>query len=108
MAISIKKVGVIGAGQMGNGIAHVTALAGYDVLLHDISDDQIKSALATINGNLARQVARKAITDDVAKKALARIKSASKIEDLADCGLVIESASEKEDVKRRLFHDLCA
>ena len=108
MDSSINKVGVIGAGQMGSGIAQVAAQAGFEVLLNDVSTDQIKSALATINGNLARQVARNTIADDSAKKALARIKPAEKLEDLADCDLVIESASEKEDLKRRIFHDLCA
>ena len=60
----IKKVGVIGAGQMGSGIAHVCSLAGYDVKLHDVSADRIKQALATINGNMARQVSKKIITEE--------------------------------------------
>lgn len=106
--MSIKTVGVIGSGQMGNGIAHVAAVAGYDVLLNDISEDRIKSALATINGNLARLAAKKAITDETHKASLARIKPAVSIDALADCDLVIESASEKEEVKRKIFHDLCA
>jgi len=63
MAVTVKKVGVIGSGQMGNGIAHVAALAGFDVVLSDISADRVKSALATINGNLSRQVAKKTITE---------------------------------------------
>ena len=58
MAVMIKKVGVIGSGQMGNGIAHVAALAGLDVVLYDVSADRLKSAMATINGNLSRQVSR--------------------------------------------------
>jgi 3-hydroxybutyryl-CoA dehydrogenase len=107
MAVTIKKVGVIGSGQMGNGIAHVAALAGFDVVLNDISADRIKSALATINGNLSRQVGKKVITDDVRKAALERITSSVSLDDLADCDLVIESALEKEDLKRKIFHDLC-
>jgi 3-hydroxybutyryl-CoA dehydrogenase len=106
--MNIIKVGVIGAGQMGNGIAHVAALAGYDVLLNDISEDQIKSALATIDGNLKRLVSKGALTDEARKAALAKIKPAVSIDALADCDIVIESAAEKEEVKRKIFHDLCA
>ena len=68
MAVTIKKVGVIGSGQMGNGIAHVAALAGFDVVLNDVSDERLKSAMATINGHLSRQVAKQTITEERAKK----------------------------------------
>jgi 3-hydroxybutyryl-CoA dehydrogenase len=108
MTVNIKKIGVIGSGQMGNGIAHVAALAGFDVRLNDISPDRLKSAMATINGNLSRQVARKTITEDAHKKALARITAVESLDELADCDLVIETAVEKEEVKRKIFHDLCA
>src|SRR6195256_2110347 len=108
MAVTIKKVGVIGSGQMGNGIAHVAALAGYQVVLNDLSADRLKSAMATINGNLSRQVVKKIITEDARKQALARIVATETMEGLADCDLVIESAVEKEEVKRKIFHDLCA
>ncbi|WP_456617306.1 MULTISPECIES: 3-hydroxybutyryl-CoA dehydrogenase [unclassified Bradyrhizobium] len=108
MAAVIKKVGVIGAGQMGSGIAHVAALAGFDVVLNDISADRLKSGMATINGNLARQVSKKAVSEDDKAKAIARIKLAEKLDDLADCDLVIETAVEKEEVKRKIFHELCA
>ncbi|MDN5003429.1 3-hydroxybutyryl-CoA dehydrogenase [Bradyrhizobium sp. GCM10027634] len=108
MAAVIKKVGVIGAGQMGNGIAHVAALAGFDVVLNDVSADRLKSGMATINGNLARQVSKKAVTEDDKAKAMARISLAEKLDDLADCDLVIETAVEKEEVKRKIFHELCA
>ncbi|HVV39902.1 MAG TPA: 3-hydroxybutyryl-CoA dehydrogenase [Nitrobacter sp.] len=108
MAAMIRKVGVIGSGQMGNGIAHVTALAGMNVVLTDISPDRIKSAIATISGNLSRQVSKNAITDDERKQALARIESAESLDGLADCDLVIETAVEKEETKRKIFHDLCA
>jgi len=106
--MNIRKIGVIGAGQMGNGIAHVAALAGFDVLLNDLSEDRIKSALATIDGNLKRLVAKSGLTDDARKAALNRIKPAASIDALADCDMVIESAAEKEEIKRKIFHDLCA
>jgi 3-hydroxybutyryl-CoA dehydrogenase len=108
MAAVIKKVGVIGAGQMGNGIAHVAALAGFDVVLNDISADRLKSGMATINGNLARQVSKKAVSEADKAKAMARIVAGEKLDDLADCDLVIETAVEKEEVKRKIFHELCA
>jgi 3-hydroxybutyryl-CoA dehydrogenase len=108
MAAVIKKVGVIGAGQMGNGIAHVAALAGFDVVLNDISTDRLKSGMATINGNLARQVSKKAVSEDDKATAMARIVAGEKLDDLADCDLVIETAVEKEEVKRKIFHELCA
>ncbi|HEY6699785.1 MAG TPA: 3-hydroxybutyryl-CoA dehydrogenase [Pseudolabrys sp.] len=108
MAIKIQNVGVIGAGQMGNGIAHVCALAGYSVVLNDVSPDRIKAGMATINGNMARQVGKKSISEDDRKSALARIKPAEKYDALSDCDLVIETATEKEEVKRKIFSDVCA
>jgi 3-hydroxybutyryl-CoA dehydrogenase len=108
VAVDIKNVGVIGAGQMGNGIAHVCALAGYTVMLNDLSPDRIKEAMATINGNMARQVGKKAISAEDCKAALSRIKPAEKYDALGACDLVIETATEKEDVKRKIFTDLCA
>src|SRR5690242_20581690 len=108
MAAMIRKVGVIGSGQMGNGIAHVAALAGFDVVLNDLSSDQLKSAMAIINSNLSRQVSKKIITEDARDKALARIGQTESLDGLADCDLVIETAVEKEEVKRKIFHDLCA
>jgi len=104
----IKKVGVIGSGQMGSGIAHVAAVAGFDVVLNDVSSDRLKSGMATINGNLSRQVAKKALSEDDKTKALARIKLSETLDGVADCDLVIETAIEKEEVKRKVFHDLCA
>ena len=103
----IHRVGVIGAGQMGSGIAHVCALAGFEVALNDISEERVRGGIATINGNMARQVARKAIAEGDRQAALARIKAASKLEELAQCDLVIETAVEKEDVKRKIFAALC-
>src|SRR6187551_2604919 len=93
MSPTIQKIGVIGAGQMGNGIAHVAALAGFDVMLHDISADRVNAGLATINGNLARQVSRQRISEDERKAALARIKPAETLDALGDCDLVIEAAT---------------
>src|SRR6266581_3781982 len=97
MAAMIKKVGVIGSGQMGNGIAHVAALAGFDVVLNDVSVDRLKSGMATINGNLSRQVFKKIITEDARKQALDRIVSAETMDGLADCDMVIETAVEKPE-----------
>jgi 3-hydroxybutyryl-CoA dehydrogenase len=108
MAVTVRKVGVIGSGQMGHGMAHVAALAGLDVVLSDISADRVKSALATINGHLQRQVAKGTITEDARKAALARITPVDSMDGFADCDLVIEAAVEKEEVKRKIFHDLCA
>jgi 3-hydroxybutyryl-CoA dehydrogenase len=78
------------------------------VVLNDVSDERLKSAMATINGHLSRQVAKQAITEDTRKQALARITSSETLDGLADCDLVIESAVEKEEVKRKIFHELCA
>ena len=91
---------------MGGGIAHVCALAGYDVALYDVSADRVKAGLATINGNMAKQVAKQAITEEQRKTALTHIKPADTMQALADCDLAIESATEKEDVKRKIFLEL--
>jgi 3-hydroxybutyryl-CoA dehydrogenase len=107
MQLDIRKVGVIGAGQMGNGIAHVCALSGFSVLLNDISLDRVKSSLATINGNMARQIGKHLITEEDRKAALARITPAEKLDALSDCDLVIETAAEKEDVKVKIFAEVC-
>jgi 3-hydroxybutyryl-CoA dehydrogenase len=103
MAPDIKKIGIIGAGQMGTGIAHVAALAGFDVLVNDISEDRIQAGLATINGNMARQVASGRITEDARKQALERIAAATDYDALGDCDLIIESATEQEAVKSKIF-----
>lgn len=107
MTFNIGKIGVIGAGQMGNGIAHVSALAGFSVLLNDISPDRIKAGLATINGNMARQASKKIISEDDRAAALARIRPAETLEAFADCDLVIETAAENEELKTRIFAALC-
>ena len=108
MTFNIRKVGVVGAGQMGSGIAHVCALAGMSVLLNDVSADRIKAGIATINGNMARQVSRKRITEEERQAALKRIAPAESYDAFGDCDLVIEAATEKEDVKRGIYATLCA
>jgi 3-hydroxybutyryl-CoA dehydrogenase len=107
MAHSIRKVGIIGAGQMGNGIAHVCALAGIPVVINDIAPARLKESLATINGNMARQVARKRISEDEKAGALKLISTVESYDGLTDCDLVIEAATEKEEVKRKIFTELC-
>lgn len=102
----IQKVAVIGAGQMGNGIAHVAALSGFDVLLSDVSRERVEAGLATINGNLARQSRSGRISEDERQAALARIQPALQYADLEDCDLVIESAVENEEVKRKIFTEV--
>ena len=104
---NIRKVGVIGAGQMGGGIAHVSALAGFDVRLNDAKPEAVKSAIATINGNMSRQVKRELITEEQRQAALKKISAAETLDGLSDCDLVIEAAVEKEDVKRKIFATLC-
>jgi 3-hydroxybutyryl-CoA dehydrogenase len=103
----IHRVGVIGAGQMGSGIAHVCALAGIEVTLNDISGERLAASMAAIQGNLARQVAKNTITEDARDAALARITAADRLEALAACDLVIEAATEKEDTKRKILTALC-
>ena len=107
MAQSIRKIGIIGAGQMGNGIAHVSALAGIPVVINDVAPARLKEALATINGNMTRQVARKRITEDDKQQALKRISISENYDAFSDCDLVIEAATEKEEVKRQIFAELC-
>ena len=92
---------------MGSGIAHVCALAGFDVRLNDVSADRIKAGMATINGNMARQVGKKRITEDERQGALKRIQPTEKLGALGDCDLVIEAATEKEEVKRAIFASVC-
>ena len=107
MSGKFKTVGIIGAGQMGSGIAHVSALAGYDVLLHDVSEDNIQKGIATINGNMARQVGSGKLDESARTDAVAKIAPATTMEALAGCDLVIEAATEDETVKRKIFAQLC-
>ncbi|MEQ9018853.1 MAG: 3-hydroxybutyryl-CoA dehydrogenase [Nitratireductor sp.] len=105
--MTIQTVGIIGAGQMGGGIAHVCALAGYQVLLYDLSEEKVENGIATINGHMARQVSSGKFDDKERAAALARIAGAGKLEDLAGADLVIEAATEDETIKRKIFAQLC-
>jgi len=104
--MEIQSIGVVGAGQMGNGIAHVCAVAGYDVLLTDISQEALDAALARIDRNLERQVAREKISPEDKQAAQARIRTTLQLADLGACDLIIESATERETVKTAIFEDL--
>jgi 3-hydroxybutyryl-CoA dehydrogenase len=103
----IRKVGIIGAGQMGNGIAHVISLAGYDVALNDLKKEAVERAIGTIGKNMSRQVSKGIIDDAEMTTALKRISYAPNYEAFADCDLVIEAATEEESIKRKIFIDLC-
>ena len=107
MAQSIRKVGIVGAGQMGNGIAQVCSLACVPVVIYDVSAERVKGALATINGNMMRDVSRQRLKDEDRQAALKRISTADTLDGLGDCDLVIEAATEKEEVKRKIFTELC-
>jgi 3-hydroxybutyryl-CoA dehydrogenase len=104
--MEIRSVGIVGAGQMGNGIAHVFALAGYDVLLNDISAAGLEKAVATIDRNLERQVTRGKTTAEAKAEAMARIKTTLVLAELGPCDLIIEAATEKEDIKDKIFASL--
>ncbi len=107
MSNAISTIGVIGAGQMGNGIAHVSALAGFDVYVHDVAEERVRKGLATIDGNLSRQVHSGRISEEDRRNALLRVKPAMTVDALADCDLVIEAATEDEAVKRKIFTAIC-
>ncbi|TGQ09669.1 MULTISPECIES: 3-hydroxybutyryl-CoA dehydrogenase [unclassified Mesorhizobium] len=103
----IETIGIVGAGQMGGGIAHVSALGGYKVLIHDISADRIEKGIATISGNMARQVGSGKLEEKARNEAMARISAAPAMADLAGADLVIEAATEDETVKRKIYAQLC-
>ncbi|MCC7268139.1 MAG: 3-hydroxybutyryl-CoA dehydrogenase [Caulobacteraceae bacterium] len=104
--VQIKSVGVIGAGQMGTGIAHVTALAGYEVLLHDVSRDKIDAGVGVIEKNLSRQLVRGLIDQASMDAAMARVKPAEELQQIGVTDLAIEAATENEDVKKSIFKAL--
>ncbi len=104
--MTIERVGIVGAGQMGNGIAHVFAVAGYDVLLTDVSQDALDRAVALIDRNLTRQVTRDLIADDVKSAAMKRIVTTATLTDLGHTDLIIEAATERETIKQAIFEDL--
>ena len=104
--MEINEIGVIGAGQMGNGIAHVLALAGYEVILNDIRQEALDGALASIRKNMDRQVSRGKIDAQTMDAALGRIRTSLKLRDIGPTDLVIEAATERETVKHAIFEDL--
>ena len=105
--MSIERIGVIGAGQMGTGISHVLALAGYDVMLDDINKDALGKAIGLIEKNMQRQAHKGVIQEDAIAPALKRISITQTMDDLKDCQLVIEAATEDEAIKKKIFQDLC-
>ena len=104
--MEVRKVGIVGAGQMGNGIAHVFALSGYEVVLNDISEDSLKKAIGTIDKNLERQVSRGKISAEEKAAALGRISTTLSLPDLGPLDLIIEAATEREEVKNKIFATL--
>ena len=105
--MGIERVGIIGAGQMGGGIAHVCALAGFDVILEDVNAEQIKKTLGVLEKNLHRQAGRGIIKDEQIGSTLGRIKPSTNLDDMKDRDLVIEAVTEDETLKRKIFQDLC-
>jgi 3-hydroxybutyryl-CoA dehydrogenase len=106
MIMAIQQVGIVGAGQMGNGIAHVFALAGYEVLMNDISGDALRAAIDLIDRNLERQVGKELITEAEKTDALERIGTTQTLTDLGQTDLIIEAATERETIKAAIFEDL--
>ncbi|MCI5042388.1 MULTISPECIES: 3-hydroxybutyryl-CoA dehydrogenase [Donghicola] len=104
--MEVKKIGIVGAGQMGNGIAHVCALAGYEVLVNDISQEALDRGIATVRKNLDRQVSREKISEAERDEAMGRIATTLQLKDLGQTDLVIEAATERETVKVAIFEDL--
>jgi 3-hydroxybutyryl-CoA dehydrogenase len=103
MTFEIRKIGVVGAGQMGGGIAQVCAAAGFEVFLNDISSERIEAGIAKIDANLVRQVEKQTLTAAERSATMARIKSAGDYEAFGEVDMVIEAASENEDIKRKIF-----
>ena len=103
----VRTVGIVGAGQMGSGIAHVIAISGYHVLINDLAKERYETAVGNIERGLVRQVSRGMLSDSAAKGALKRIGFASSFAEFGDCDLVIEAATEDESVKRKIFAGLC-
>ncbi|MGR3594339.1 3-hydroxybutyryl-CoA dehydrogenase [Limimaricola soesokkakensis] len=104
--MAIEKVGVVGAGQMGNGIAHVFARAGYEVVLTDISAEALQQAVALIGRNLDRQISKGTLSEAEKSEALGRISTTQTLTDLGPCDLIIEAATEREAVKTAIFEEL--
>src|ERR1700723_1727692 len=102
----IKTIGILGAGTMGNGIAHVCARAGHDVVLYDLEQSFLDRGMATVGKNLAREVAKNKLTEEQAEAAKARIRTTLSRDELGSCGLAIEAATEKFAIKAEIFRDL--
>ena len=105
--ITIAKVGIIGAGQMGSGIAHVCALAGFDVAISDISEEQLKKSVNNIDKNISRQVNKGFVSDSDKQAAMGRISTGTGYAILGDRDMVVEAATENEELKKKIFRDLC-
>ena len=105
--MSIERIGVVGAGQMGTGIAHVLALAGYDVVLDDVNAEVLGKAIERITHNMRRQASKGIVTEAAVTEALKHIRVTANLDDLKDRDLVIEAATEDESIKRKIFQDLC-
>ncbi|MEK9734172.1 MAG: 3-hydroxybutyryl-CoA dehydrogenase [Paracoccaceae bacterium] len=104
--MTVSTVGVIGAGQMGNGIAHVMSLAGYEVYMNDVNPAALEASLGLIEKNMVRQLNSGRITEAEQTAALARIKRTTNVEELGDCDLIIEAATEDEKIKQKIFDSL--
>ena len=107
MLSKIEKVGVIGAGQMGVGISHVCAASGFDITLVDLSDDILSNAQTTIDKNLDRLLKRGKLSEEEKALALGHLTMSTKMSDIGDCDLVIEAATEDEEVKRSIYDKAC-
>ena len=105
--ITIHKIGIIGAGQMGSGIAHVCALSGFDVMISDISEEQLAKCVVNIDKNIGRQVNKGFVSEADKKAAMDRIKTGAGMAPLSDRDVVIEAATENEELKKKIFRDLC-
>jgi 3-hydroxybutyryl-CoA dehydrogenase len=104
--MKIEKIGIVGAGQMGSGIAHVCSLAELEVTLQDVNAEQLRKAVSTIDRNLERQIAKGKLRPLEKQIALARIRTTTDYQDMGDCDLVIEAATEREEVKRAIYKEL--
>lgn len=102
----IQKIGIVGAGQMGNGIAHVMSLAGYDVMLNDINEDSLSKAMEVLHSNMSRQVGRGKIAEADMNAAIGRITTTKTLTELGSCDLIIEAATERENIKQAIFDEL--
>lgn len=107
MSVNIQKIGVIGAGQMGSGIAHVCAQSGFDVFMLDMSEDALASGLARIEKDMTKLVSREKMSADDMTAAIARIATGTEYENFGDCDIIIEAASEDEDIKKAILKSLC-